>query len=104
MSDYNNDSVACQVLSSEGDSDSKHKVVRVQVLCTHGTQGPQEKSLIEHMLLRSVRKTNKVCRIANIDAVFGGVSCIWSALFWAGPCILDKITNSECKKTTYMLA
>ena len=54
MSDYNNESVACHVLSSEGDSDSKQKAVRVQVLRTHGTQGPQKKSLIEHLLLRNL--------------------------------------------------
>ena len=42
------------VLSSEGDSDSKQKAARVQVLCTHGAQGPQETCLFQHLLFRNL--------------------------------------------------
>ena len=39
---------------------------------------PGKKFDLASVVKESVRQTNKVCQIANIDAVFGGVSCIWS--------------------------
>ena len=59
--------ISCLTFSSEGDSDSKQKTVRVQVLCTHGTEGPPEISLIQHLLFRNLSdKRTKSARLLTL--------------------------------------
>ena len=54
----------CLVLSSEGDSDSKQKVVRVQLLRKHGTLDPPGNKFDPASVVKEpVRQTNEVCQI-----------------------------------------
>ena len=64
----------CLVLPSEGDSDSKPKAVRVQLLCTHGTQGPPENKFdLASVVIRKLSDKRMKLPRSNINAVFGRV-------------------------------
>ena len=54
LSEYNNKCVAyMSCLAFKGiDSDSEQKTVRVQLLCTHGTQGPPDTHLVVKEFVR----------------------------------------------------